>query len=196
MSRALAGTTYPEHCSDSVLGYMGKPRFSAYLRFQKRFYELTKSIGKKQYLVPYLMSSHPGSTVADAIRLASFLKKENLHPEQVQDFYPTPGTVSTCMYYTGLDPFTLSSVYVARSKEEKSRQRALLQYFKPENRKAVLSALRENGREDLIGFGPECLVKPESGVPFERKSPDEKSVPKKKKTALTKHLKKKKNKKK
>ncbi|MBQ9860501.1 MAG: YgiQ family radical SAM protein [Clostridia bacterium] len=152
----------PEHVSDRVLKYMGKPSFTVYEKFRKRFYELTKSEGKKQFLVPYLMSSHPGSTVNDAIKLAQFLKKEGLHPEQVQDFYPTPGTVSTCMFYTGLDPNTLNPVYVPRTPQEKAQQRALLQYYRPENRKLVLAALQKAGRYDLIGNGPNCLVKPDS----------------------------------
>ena len=151
----------PEHCSNRVLRYMGKPKIEVYNRFEKRFYELTKSAGKKQYLVPYLMSSHPGSTVKDAIELAVFLKKHGLHPEQVQDFYPTPGTVSTCMFYTGLDPNTMEPVFVPRTAEEKAKQRALLQYFKPENRKQVLQALRQAGRTDLIGTAPGCLIAPE-----------------------------------
>ena len=151
----------PEHVSDRVLKYMGKPSFKVYEQFKDRFYELTKSEGKKQYLVPYLMSSHPGSTVDDAIKLARFLKKEGLHPEQVQDFYPTPGTVSTCMFYTGLDPNTLNPVYVPRTPKEKAEQRALLQYYRPENRQLVLSALRKAGRHDLIGTGPNCLVAPD-----------------------------------
>ncbi len=151
----------PEHVSDRVLKYMGKPSFKVYEKFRQRFYELTKSDGKKQYLVPYLMSSHPGSTVEDAIKLAQFLKKEGLHPEQVQDFYPTPGTVSTCMFYTGLDPMTLEPVYVPRTPKEKAEQRALLQYFRPENRQIVLAALQKAGRRDLIGTGPGCLVAPD-----------------------------------
>jgi len=184
----------PEHCSDQVLSAMGKPSFRVYRRFQKRFYELTKSIGKKQYLVPYLMSSHPGSTVYDAIELALFLKKEKMHPEQVQDFYPTPGTVSTCMYYTGLDPYTLKKVYVAKTKEEKATQRALLQWFRPENRSQISKCLVEAGRSDLIGYGEECLIPPGKGVSFR---PATKCEPKKqqKKTSLTKHLRKRKNKK-
>lgn len=151
----------PEHCSNRVLKYMGKPPVEVYNRFEKRYYELTESIGKKQYLVPYLMSSHPGSTIVDAIELAVFLKRHRLHPEQVQDFYPTPGTVSTCMFYTGLDPNTMEPVYVPRTPKEKAEQRALLQYFKPENRAAVLSALRRAGRYDLIGTGPDCLAAPD-----------------------------------
>lgn len=148
----------PEHCSDLVLGYMGKPSFEVYRKFQRRFYELTKSADKKQYLVPYLMSSHPGSTLSAAIELSLFLKQERLRPEQVQDFYPTPGTLSTAMYHTGLDPMTLRSVYVPKTKEEKAQQRALLQYFKPENRAIVTAALKKAGRAELIGSGPDCLV--------------------------------------
>lgn len=150
----------PEHCSENVLNRMGKPPVAVYNRFKKRFYELTESLGKKQYLVPYLMSSHPGSTLNDAIELAKFLKKEGLHPEQVQDFYPTPGTVSTCMFYTGLDPYTMEEVYVPRTPREKAEQRALLQYYKPENHRIVHDALRKAGRHDLIGTGKNCLVTP------------------------------------
>lgn len=148
----------PEHCSAAVLAAMGKPEIETYLKFKKRFYELTKSEGKEQFLVPYLMSSHPGSTMKDAIELSLFLKREGMRPEQVQDFYPTPGTVSTCMYYTGLDPITMKPIYVARTPEEKAEQRALLQYFKPENREIVLKALRKYGRLDLIGTGKDCLI--------------------------------------
>lgn len=182
----------PEHCSDHVLNYMGKPDFSVYRKFQKRFYELTKSMNKKQYLVPYLMSSHPGSTLSDAIELALFLKKERLHPEQVQDFYPTPGTVSTCMYYTGLDPNSLKSVWVARSKEDKAKQRALLQYYRPENRRIIADALRSAHREDLIGFGNDCLISPDrterTFAETARKS-SASGERGKRKTSLTKHLK-------
>ncbi|MBE7088672.1 MAG: YgiQ family radical SAM protein [Clostridiales bacterium] len=148
----------PEHCSENVLKRMGKPPIQVYNKFKKRFYELTEKAGKKQFLVPYLMSSHPGSTLNDAIELSLFLKKEKLHPEQVQDFYPTPGTVSTCMFYTGLDPYTMEKVYVPKTAEEKAQQRALLQYFRPENKKFVLSALKKAGRHDLIGTGKSCLV--------------------------------------
>lgn len=150
----------PEHCSNNVLKYMGKPNFNVYQKFEKRFYELTKSANKKQYLVPYLMSSHPGSTINDAIELSLFLKRNNLHPEQVQDFYPTPGTVSTCMFYTELDPNTMEKVYVPKTSKEKAEQRALLQYFKPENRGLVLTALKKAKRFDLIGTGKNCLVTP------------------------------------
>lgn len=149
----------PEHCAPDVLACMGKPPIATYRTFQKRFYELTASAGLKQYLVPYLMSSHPGSKPADAIELALFLKKEGLHPEQVQDFYPTPGTISTCMFYTGLDPYTLKPVYVPRTPAQKAEQRALLQYFRPENHEIVLRALRSAGRSDLIGNGPNCLIR-------------------------------------
>ncbi len=148
----------PEHCSAAVLSAMGKPEIDTYLKFKKRFYELTKSEGKEQFLVPYLMSSHPGSTMKDAIELSVFLKREGMRPEQVQDFYPTPGTVSTCMYYTGLDPISMKPIYVARTPEEKAEQRALLQYFKPENREIVLRALKKYGRYDLIGTGKDCLI--------------------------------------
>ena len=115
-------------------------------RFAKRYFDYTKQIGKEQYLVPYLMSSHPGSTLKDAVELAQFLKRERLHPEQVQDFYPTPGTISTCMFYTGLDPYTMEEVYVARTPKEKALQRALLQYFKPQNHALVEEALRRCGQ--------------------------------------------------
>lgn len=153
----------PEHCSAAVLKRMGKPNFEVYEKFRKRFYELTESVGKKQFLVPYLMSSHPGSTLKDAIELSLFLKKEGLHPEQVQDFYPTPGTASTCMFYTGIDPNTMEKVYVPKSANEKAEQRALLQYYKPENRKIVLTALKKAGRTDLIGTGKYCLAPPQNG---------------------------------
>ncbi len=152
----------PEHCSNNVLEKMGKPKIQVYEKFKKRFYDLTESIGKKQFLVPYLMSSHPGSTINDAIELALFLKREGLHPEQVQDFYPTPGTVSTCMFYTGLDPFTMEAVYVPKTPEEKAEQRALLQYFKPENRDIVRRALKKAHRFDLIGNSKGCLVPQEN----------------------------------
>ncbi|MBO4493247.1 MAG: YgiQ family radical SAM protein [Ruminococcus sp.] len=148
----------PEHCSAIVLDKMGKPHIEAYKRFQKRFYEITKGMGKEQYLVPYLMSSHPGSTLNAAIDLALFLKENKIRPEQVQDFYPTPGTISTAMFYTELDPYTLEKVYVPKSPKEKAMQRALLQYFRPQNREIVLEALKIAGRRDLIGSSPKCLI--------------------------------------
>ena len=141
----------PEHCSAVVLDKMGKPHIEAYKAFQKRFYEITKGIGKEQYLVPYLMSSHPGSTLREAVDLALFLRDNKIRPEQVQDFYPTPGTISTCMFYTGLDPYTMEKVYVPKTAEEKAMQRALLQYFRPQNREIVRKALIKAGRRDLIG---------------------------------------------
>ena len=148
----------PEHCSAVVLDKMGKPHIEAYKEFQKRFYEITKGIGKEQYLVPYLMSSHPGSTLNEAIDLALFLRDNKIRPEQVQDFYPTPGTISTCMFYTELDPYTMEKVYVPKTAEEKAMQRALLQYFRPQNRELVLKALKRAGRYDLIGSSPKCLA--------------------------------------
>ena len=151
----------PEHCSSAVLRCMGKPDFSVYEKFRKRYFELTKSFGKEQYLVPYLMSSHPGSTLADALELALCLKRDHYAPEQVQDYYPTPGTASTVMFYTGIDPLTMKKVYVATDYHEKQLQRALLQYNRPQNAPLVREALIKLGREDLIGFGPECLVRPE-----------------------------------
>ena len=151
----------PEHCAAAVLDKMGKPHIEAYLAFQKKFYEITKGMGKEQYLVPYLMSSHPGSTLQASVELAVFLKQQHIHPEQVQDFYPTPGTLSTCMFYTELDPYTMEPVYVPKTPEEKAMQRALLQYFLPKNKALVLAALKKAGRRDLIGTGPDCLVAPE-----------------------------------
>lgn len=155
----------PEHCSAVVLDKMGKPHIEAYKAFQKRFYEITKGIGKEQYLVPYLMSSHPGSTLKEAIELAIFLKENNIRPEQVQDFYPTPGTISTAMFYTGLDPYTLEKVYVPKTPQEKSMQRALLQYFRPQNHDIVIQALKKAGRFDLIGKSPKCLIDGDSVQP-------------------------------
>ncbi len=150
----------PEHCSDCVLSSMGKPPIAVYEKFKERYFALSKEAGLPQYLVPYLMSSHPGSTMKDAVALALHLKKWGLSPAQVQDFYPTPGTVSTVMYYTGIDPLTEKEVYVCRDYREKQMQRALLQYKKPENYELVKEALRLAGREDLIGFSPECLLRP------------------------------------
>ncbi len=148
----------PEHCSNTVLDKMGKPHIEIYREFADKFYKITKQVGKEQYLVPYLMSSHPGCKLEDAIDLALFLKKNKIRPEQVQDFYPTPGTLSTCMYYTELDPYTLENVFVPKTLSQKAKQRALLQYYKPENKRIVLDALRDCHREDLIGNGPNCLI--------------------------------------
>lgn len=153
----------PEHCSAMVLEKMGKPYIDTYVNFSKRYFELSKSAGKEQYLVPYLMSSHPGSRLEDAIELALFLKKRKIRPEQVQDFYPTPGTISTCMFYTGLDPYTMKEVYVAVTPEEKALQRALLQYYNPKNKELIIKALKKAGRHDLIGTGEKCLVNAPAG---------------------------------
>jgi uncharacterized radical SAM protein YgiQ len=150
----------PEHVSPRVLACMGKPDVKVFERFAQKYRAANQKFGLKQYLVPYFMSSHPGSTLEDAILLAEYLKKNRLRPEQVQDFYPTPGTLSTCMYHTGLDPRTMEPVYVARDLKEKAMQRALLQYELPVNRGLVQSALIKAGREDLIGFHRHCLIPP------------------------------------
>lgn len=152
----------PEHCSAAVLDRMGKPHIETYKKFCDKFYKLTGRMSKDQYIVPYLMSSHPGSTLKDAVELALFCKRENIHPKQVQDFYPTPGTISTCMFYTGIDPYTMKEVYVPKTEEEKSMQRALLQYFISENKQKVIKALIKAGRKDLIGYDSKCLVQPMS----------------------------------
>ena len=153
----------PEHCSAYVLNKMGKPYIKAYKEFSKKYFNYTKSIGKEQYLVPYLMSSHPGATLKDAVELAEFIRDEKLHPEQVQDYYPTPGTISTAMYYTELDPYTMEKVFVAKTPHEKALQRALMQYFNPKNYDLVYEALRKTGRNDLIGTGAKCLIRPKQG---------------------------------
>lgn len=150
----------PEHISDNVLKYMGKPGFDVYSKFCNKFSKVNTELKMDQYLVPYLMSSHPGSTLADAIKLAEYLRDIGHNPEQVQDFYPTPGSISTCMYYTGIDPRTMESVYVPVTYEEKQMQRALLQYRNPKNYGIVLKALKKAGREDLIGYGEKCLIRP------------------------------------
>lgn len=152
----------PEHCCNSVLGKMGKPHIQSYEKFIELFEKENKKSGKNQYTVPYLMSSHPGSTLKDAVDLALYLKKHKIFPKQVQDFYPTPGTVSTCMFYTGLDPYTMQKVYVPRTAEEKAMQRALLQFFIPENKDLCIKALKSINRYDLIGYGKHCLVTPKS----------------------------------
>lgn len=152
----------PEHISDNVLKAMGKPQHSVYEKFLEKFDRINSKTGKKQFVVPYLMSSHPGSTLKDAIKLAEYLKKNHITPEQVQDFYPTPGSISTCMYYTGLDPRTMNSVYVPTNYTEKKMQRALLQFAAPENYSLVLAALKKENRLDLVGFGANCLIKPTS----------------------------------
>lgn len=150
----------PEHVSQRVLEKMGKPNRDVYDKFVKRYGEINQKLGKKQYLVPYLMSSHPGSDLDAAVELAEYLRDTGHQPEQVQDFYPTPGTLSTCMYYTGVDPRTGEKVYVPKNPHEKAMQRALMQYKAPQNRDLVLEALRKAHREDLIGYGGSCLIRP------------------------------------
>ncbi len=152
--------TAPEHVSDVVLKIMGKPQNSVYEAFIKRYNKINSNTGKEQYVVPYLMSSHPGSTMKEAIKLAEYVRDIGYMPEQVQDFYPTPGTISTCIYYTGLDPRTMEKVYVPKSVKEKNMQRALIQYKKPENYELVKEALLSAGRSDLIGFDKKCLIPP------------------------------------
>ena len=150
----------PEHISDSVLSLMGKPPVAVYNKFKDEYKKINERIGKKQYLVPYLMSSHPGSTLKEAVELAEYLRDLGYMPEQVQDFYPTPSTISTCMYYTGLDPRTMKKVYVTNNPHEKAMQRALIQYRNPKNYDLVYEALHRAHRTDLIGFGPKCLIRP------------------------------------
>ena len=158
----------PEHVSDAVLAKMGKPNRSVYEEFCRRYKKMNETLQKKQYLVPYLMSSHPGSTLKEAVELAEYCRDLGYMPEQVQDFYPTPSTMSTCMYYTGLDPRTMEKVYVPKNPHEKAMQRALIQYRDPKNRELVQEALEKCGRRDLIGYGPKCLLRPEGGRPGER----------------------------
>jgi len=150
----------PEHVSDKVLGNMGKPSFDSYKSFAAKFEAVNKKLGKDQYIVPYLMSSHPGCNLDDAIELAEYLQSVGFQPEQVQDFYPTPGTLSTCMYYTGLDPRTMKRVFVPKSQREKTTQRALMQYRIPANYEIVKAALIRAGRKDLIGHDPKALLRP------------------------------------
>lgn len=169
----------PEHVADEVLDKMGKPAGKTYDQFVKKYFDMNKKLCMEQYLVPYLMSSHPGSTLQSAIKLAEYLRDIGYQPEQVQDFYPTPGTLSTTMYYTGIDPRDNSKVYVPKSYEEKSMQRALLQFGRPQNYDKVFKALMEANRTDLIGFGPKCLIKP-------RKLADERAGHRTKSSAKTK----------
>lgn len=155
----------PEHCAANVLDYMGKPHIEAYEAFKEKYQRYNQKYGKEQYIVPYLMSSHPGCTLEDAVKLAEWLNRTGRQPEQVQDFYPTPGTLSTCMYYTGIDPRTMKPVFVPKTPHEKAMQRALMQWKRPEKRPLVLEALHAARREDLIGFGKECLLRPQNGQP-------------------------------
>lgn len=151
----------PEHVSDPVLACLGKPKAAVYQEFCRQYKKMNERLGLKQYLVPYLMSSHPGSTMKEAVELAEYCRDLGYMPEQVQDFYPTPSTISTCMYYTGLDPRTMAAVYVPKDPHEKEMQRALIQYRNPANRVLVREALLKAGREDLIGYGPKCLLRPD-----------------------------------
>ena len=150
----------PEHISDNVLEKMGKPKREVYEKFIKKYNDINKKMGKNQFVVPYLMSSHPGSTLENAVELAEYLREWGYMLEQVQDFYPTPSTISTCMYYTGVDPRTMKKVYVTRNPHEKAMQRALIQYRNPKNYDLVKEALIKTGRTDLIGFDSKCLIKP------------------------------------
>ena len=153
----------PEHMSDRVLLRMGKPEYAVYEQFAAKYKQINRSFKKEQYLVPYLMSSHPGSTLKEAVGMAEHLREFGYMPEQVQDFYPTPSTLSTCMYYTGLDPRDMSAVYVPKNPHEKAMQRALIQYRDPKNYDLVLEALKKTGRMDLAGFRKECLIRPRNG---------------------------------
>ncbi len=179
----------PEHISNTVLEKMGKPSREVYDRFVAAYQKTNESLGKKQYLVPYLMSSHPGSSLKEAIELAQYLRDIGYMPQQVQDFYPTPSTISTCMYYTGYDPRTMKPVYVAVNPHEKAMQRALIQYRNPKNYELVREALIKAGREDLIGFDKKCFIRPRKGEPSPKPKPPAK--PKKKKTIRNVHKKKK-----
>ncbi|MDO4268635.1 MAG: YgiQ family radical SAM protein [Eubacteriales bacterium] len=181
----------PEHVADAVLSKMGKPKRAVYDRFVREYREMNAKLGKEQYLVPYLMSSHPGSSLKEAVELAEYLRDLGYMPEQVQDFYPTPSTISTCMYYTGLDPRTMEPVYVPVNPHEKAMQRALIQYRNPKNYELVREALTKAGRPDLIGFDKKCLIRPHSAGPAKREQA-EKRTPKKtaKKTIRNVHKKK------
>ncbi len=173
----------PEHVSDAVLSKMGKPKNSVYEQFTEKYQKLNQKLGKNQYLVPYLMSSHPGSTLKEAVELAEYLRDLGYMPEQVQDFYPTPSTISTCMYYTGVDPRTMEKVYVPVNPHEKAMQRALIQYRNPKNYDLVYEALTLAGRQDLIGFERHCLIRPRKGA-----AQNQKEI-RKKETAQTKRKK-------
>lgn len=175
----------PEHVSDEVLYYMGKPEHAVYQQFLKKFEKANARSGKKQYVVPYLMSSHPGCTITEAVKLAEYVRDMGFMPEQVQDFYPTPSTMSTCMYYTGIDPRTGKKVYVPKTFKEKAMQRALLQYKNPENYELVKEALLLAGRKDLIGFDKKCLIRPRGAGKKEQRR--NKPVEKKKKSIRNVH---------
>ena len=171
---------------------MGKPEHAVYEKFTKKYEKLNQKMGLKQYLVPYLMSSHPGSTLKDAVCLAEYLRDLGYMPEQVQDFYPTPSTISTCMYYTGVDPRTMKPVYVPKNPHEKAMQRALIQYRNPQNYDLVMEALKKTGRMDLVGFGEKCLIRPrklrseKQNTESKKKKDSKKNTDMKKKTVPTK----------
>ena len=173
----------PEHCVAHTLDYMGKPHIEVYEKFREKYFKLNRRYGKDQYLVPYLISSHPGCTLEDAVQLAEWLNKQGHMPEQVQDFYPTPGTLATCMWYTGLDPRTMQPVFVPKTPHDKALQRALMQWRKPQNRKLVLEALHKTGREDLIGYGKRCLIRPDKGQAPSVSRREENSAPRGQKAA-------------
>ena len=180
----------PEHISDAVLSKMGKPSNKIYELFVKKYNEINEKLGKKQFLVPYLMSSHPGSTLKEAVELAEYLRDLGYMPEQVQDFYPTPSTISTVMYYTGIDPISKKKVYVCNNPHEKAMQRALIQYRNPKNYDLVYEALTKAGREDLIGFGKKCLIRPKNKTEYVPKKQKKEKREKKKKTIRNVHKKK------
>lgn len=190
----------PEHISDSVLSLMGKPGNDVYERFLKKYKKTNQLVDKEQYVVPYLMSSHPGSTMKEAVELAEYIRDLGYMPEQVQDFYPTPSTISTCMYYTGLDPRTMKPVYVPKSQHEKEMQRALIQYRNPDNYDLVMEALHVAHRTDLIGFGEKCLIRPRkmkqekfSSNGLKKSKPGQKRVDQTRKDGYTKNTKGRKN---
>ena len=166
----------PEHCVNHTLDYMGKPHIEVYEKFREKYFKLNRRYGKDQYLVPYLISSHPGCTLADAVQLAEWLNKEGHMPEQVQDFYPTPGPLAPGMWYTGLDPRTMKPIFVPKAPHDKALQRALMQWRKPQNRALVKEALQKTGREDLIGYGKHCLIRPDKnpGQPMGKGAPEQK----------------------
>ncbi len=176
----------PEHISDTVLKTLGKPENSVYRAFCKKYTAINRKLGKPQYLVPYLMSSHPGSTLKEAVELAEYLRDNNLNPEQVQDFYPTPSTISTCMYYTGVDPRTMQPVYVEKNPHGKAMQRALIQYKNPKNYELVHEALTMAHRTDLIGFDKKCLIRPKNTKDIQRKKQGTNTARQTKKTAAEK----------
>lgn len=184
----------PEHVSDAVLRMMGKPENSVYQKFSQKYKDINAKLGKKQFLVPYLMSSHPGSTMKEAVALAEYLRDLGYMPEQVQDFYPTPSTISTCMYYTGVDPRTMQAVYVPKNPHEKAMQRALIQYRNPKNYDLVLEALKSCERMDLVGFDKKCLIRPRQTATKGQYTPgkpvEKKIAPKKKKAIRNVHKKK------